>query len=63
MHLDEIKVKINCDNGLCKNMAKYTVAKSGTPRQYQMNLCEECILRLSSAIQEIQQLRNKKTEG
>ncbi len=63
MKLEKLKVKIRCDNGLCNNMASYTIVKKGTPREYQMNLCDDCITQLGEAISKLQEKPNNKMEG
>ncbi|MDE6565910.1 MAG: hypothetical protein K2L47_02445 [Clostridia bacterium] len=42
MKLANLKVKVRCDFGLCKNLAKYEIYEDGVLSRRKIYLCEEC---------------------
>ena len=46
MKLTNLKVKVRCDFGLCKNQAKYEIFEDGVLARRKIYLCEECAKRL-----------------
>lgn len=46
MKLTNLNVKVRCDFGLCKNMAKYEIYEDGVLARRKIYLCEECAKQL-----------------
>ncbi len=46
MKLTNLKVKVRCDFGLCKNQAKYEIFEDGVLARRKIYLCEECAKQL-----------------
>ena len=42
MRLANLKVKVRCDFGLCKNTAKYEIYEDGVLARRKIYLCEDC---------------------
>ena len=50
MKLTNLKVKVRCDFGLCKNQAKYEIFEDGVLARRKIYLCEECAKQLFDLI-------------
>lgn len=46
MKLANLKVKVRCDFGLCKNIAKYEIYEDGVLSRRKIYLCEDCAKQL-----------------
>ncbi len=46
MKLTNLKVKVRCDFGLCKNQAKYEIFEDGVLARRKIYLCEQCAKQL-----------------
>lgn len=46
MKLTNLKVKVRCDFGLCKNQAKYEIFEDGVLAKRKIYLCEDCAKQL-----------------
>ena len=42
MKLENLKVTVRCDFGLCKNQAKYEIFEDGVLSRRKIYLCEDC---------------------
>ncbi|MFA5450011.1 MAG: hypothetical protein WC292_06200 [Clostridia bacterium] len=62
MKLEKLNIPVGCDNGVCTHIAKYIVAKEGTPLSMQLKLCEECVKELHTIFGEAVKSAQKRTK-
>lgn len=50
MKISELKTKVRCDFGLCKNTAKYEIFEDGVLSRRKIFLCEDCAKKMYSLL-------------